>query len=241
VPPASAAAATKAEQISAQSAAQPEISQVSYTCHAMGAIVSVEVTNPTAAEVSRFVLLGGVKLGVQQDQTITVPAAGAAVVEFHGIPRDRYLVQLLDAEGRVGDRARVRVKCALGTVPAAVVAVAGTGGGSGEVQVDWNAVPGATGYQVLQTNTAGRHARVVADFNITTGRTRAAPQVTNIWSAEHSYIPDRGPLTRVDQSPWFQYVDVLSVAGQRCYRVLAYNTAGHGPKSAVTCAAPPGG
>jgi hypothetical protein len=124
-------------------------------------------------------------------------------------------------------------------VPAAVVAVASTGGGSGEVQVNWNAVPGATGYRVLRTNTAGRHARLAADFNITTGHTTAAPNVVNIWSAKHSYLPDRGPLTQVDQSPWFQYIDLG--AGQRCYRVLAYNPAGPGPQSAVTCASPPGG
>jgi len=64
-------------------------------------------------------------------------------------------------------------------------------------------------------------------------------EVVNIWSAEHSYIPHRGGLTRIDQSPWVQYVDVG--AGRRCYRVLAYNSAGDGPLSAVTCAAPPGG
>jgi len=126
-----------------------------------------------------------------------------------------------------------------GPVPAVVVAVARTSGGSGEVQVDWTAVAGATGYRVLRTDSAGRQARVVADFNITTGRTTAAPAVVNIWSAEHSYLPDRGPLTQVDRSPWFQYIDVG--VGLRCYRVLAYNRAGHGPPSAVTCAAPPGG
>jgi hypothetical protein len=127
---------------------------------------------------------------------------------------------------------------ATGLVPPAVVAAASTGGGSGEVAVNWNAVPGATGYRVLRTNTAGRHPRLAADFNITTGHTTAAPNVVNIWSAEHSYLPDFGPLTQVDQSPWFQYVDLG--ADRRCYRVLAYNSAGAGPRSAVTCASPPG-
>ncbi|HVQ95326.1 MAG TPA: DUF4232 domain-containing protein [Mycobacteriales bacterium] len=126
-----------------------------------------------------------------------------------------------------------------GSVPAAVVAVASTGGGSGEVVVDRKAVPQATGYRVIRTDSAGRQIRVVATFDITTGRTTAAAEVVNIWSAEHSYVPNRGPLIRTDRSPWFQYVDVG--AGRRCYRVQAYNAAGDGPLSAVSCAAPPGG
>jgi hypothetical protein len=114
--------------------------------------------------------------------------------------------------------------------------VAHSSGGSGEVQVDWNAVPRATGYRVLRVD--GGRTRVVADFDITTGHTTAAPEVVAIWSAEHGYVPDRGPLTHVDRSPWFQYVDYLP--GRRCYQVQAFNTAGNGPLSAVTCGAPVG-
>jgi hypothetical protein len=125
-----------------------------------------------------------------------------------------------------------------GSVPGAVVAVAKTSGGSGEVQVDWQAVSGATGYRVLRTDAAGGQPGVVADFDITTGRTTAASEAVNVWSAEHSYVPDRGPLARADQSPWFQYIDIG--AGQRCYRVLAYSPAGDGPLSDVTCGSPPG-
>lgn len=123
-------------------------------------------------------------------------------------------------------------------MPGAVVADAHSGGGSGEVQVDWNAVPHATGYRVLRTNTGGGQARVVADFDITTGRTTAAAEVVTLWSEQHNYIPDRGPLTSPDRSPWFQYIDYLP--GRRCYRVQAYNAAGNGPLSAVTCGAPIG-
>lgn len=126
-----------------------------------------------------------------------------------------------------------------GPVPGTVVAVADSSGGSGEVQVDWNAVTGATGYRILRTTAAGAEARVAADFDITTGRTTAAPDVVALWSDEHSYVPNRGPLTRPDQSPWFQYVD-YGGPGQRCYRLLAYNAAGDGPLSAVTCGAPIG-
>jgi len=119
------------------------------------------------------------------------------------------------------------------------VARATPGGGSGEVAVDWAAVPRATGYRVVRTTAAGAQLRVVADFNITTGRTTAAPEVVNIWSAQHSYVPDRGRLTQVDRSARFEYVDVG--ASRRYYRVLAYNSTGNCPLSAVTGAAPPAG
>ena len=125
------------------------------------------------------------------------------------------------------------------SVPAAVVARATPGGGSGEVAVGWAAVPRATGYRVIRTTAAGAQLQIVADFNITTGRSTAAPDVVNIWSAQHSYIPDRGRLRQVDRSPRFEYVDVG--ASRRYYRVLAYNSTGNGPLSAVSGALPPGG
>jgi hypothetical protein len=125
------------------------------------------------------------------------------------------------------------------SVPPAVVAEATPGGGSGEVAVRWAAVPRARGYRVVRTTATGTQLRVVADFDITTGRTTAAAEVVNIWSSGHSYVPDRGRLTQVDRSARFEYVDVG--AGRRYYRVLAYNSAGNGPLSAVTGAAPPGG
>ncbi len=127
-----------------------------------------------------------------------------------------------------------------GSVPGAVVVVAHSGGGYGEVQLDWNAVANATGYRVLCTDAGGGRARVVADFNITTGRTTAAPEVVNLWSSEHTYIPGGGRLTKADTSSSFQYVDV-GEAGPRYYRVLAWNLAGDGPPSAVTWSSPPRG
>lgn len=123
-------------------------------------------------------------------------------------------------------------------VPGAVVAVAHAGAGSGEVQVDWNAVRHATGYRILRSDPGGDRARIVADFDITTGRTTAAAEVVTILSAEHNYVPGQGSLTHLDRSPWFEYIDYL--AGERCYRVQAYSTAGNGPLSAVTCASPMG-
>jgi hypothetical protein len=125
-----------------------------------------------------------------------------------------------------------------GSVPGSVTPVAKSGGGSGEVVVDWTAVPGATGYRIFRTNADGGQPRIVADLNITTGRTTAAPEVVNIWSADHSYVPGSRPRTSPDPSPWFQYVDVGE--GRRCYRMLAYNAAGNGPLSAITCGYPIG-
>jgi hypothetical protein len=108
--PASATLA-KAERVSDQSSARPEISQTGYACFPQGAIVTVEVTNPTATEMSFFVTVRGVKLGIQQDQVATVPINSVESVEFHGLPSDRYRILLIDGEGLVVDRARVRVKC----------------------------------------------------------------------------------------------------------------------------------
>ncbi len=116
-----------------------------------------------------------------------------------------------------------------------MVANAQSSGGSGEVQVDWNAVQYATGYRVLRITAIGNQLRLMAEFDITTGRVTSVPEVVNIWSAEHTYLPDRGPLTGIDRSPWFQYVDVGS--GLRCYQVQAYNAVGAGPLSSVTCGA----
>lgn len=122
-------------------------------------------------------------------------------------------------------------------VPGVVVALARSGGNSGEVQVDWNAFPAATGYRVLRTDADGGRARIVADVDITTGGARGALEVVGLWSAEHNYVPDGGPLSSPDGSSWFRYVDVGE--GQRCYRVQANTSAGEGPLSEVTCGSPP--
>lgn len=124
-----------------------------------------------------------------------------------------------------------------GPVPDAVVASAGSGGGSGEVQVEWHAVANATGYRVYRTDSAGHVTRLLADIDIVTGRVEAVSEVVNVWSAQHTYVPDRGPLAGPDQSPRFQFVDV-GEPGARYYRVGAYNAAGSGPLSAVTWGIP---
>lgn len=125
-------------------------------------------------------------------------------------------------------------KVAPGHVPGKVVASAGAGGGSGEVQVEWKAAVRATGYRVYLTDSAGRIARLMVDINIVTGQTRAEPEVVYLISEEHVYVPDGGPLTGADGSSWFQYIDYMD-GNIRCYRLQAYNAAGAGPLSAVTC------
>lgn len=125
-----------------------------------------------------------------------------------------------------------------GAVPGAVTVVtAGPGGGSGEVELDWDAVAGATGYRVLRGAAVDGPFEIAADLDVTTGSTTAAPQVVNIFSEQHSYLPSDGPLAAPDPSPRFQYVDVT--AGERCFQVIAYNAAGDGPASAVACGSPP--
>lgn len=124
-------------------------------------------------------------------------------------------------------------------VPGPVTVIsAHSGGGSGEVALDWNAVEGATGYRVLRSDTASGPFDVFADIDIVTGAATAADEVVNIWSQQHSYIPAGSPLTSPDQSPWFQLVEVGG-SGERCYRVVAYNAAGDAPASSVACGSPP--
>jgi hypothetical protein len=114
----------------------------------------------------------------------------------------------------------------------------GPGGGSGEIVVRWHAVPGATGYRVLRSETRCGPFEVVADFDVTTGRVSADEDVVNIWSAEHSYIPRWEPFTGADRSSWFEYVEI-SRTGERCFEVMAFNQAGDGPASPVACGSPP--
>jgi hypothetical protein len=126
-----------------------------------------------------------------------------------------------------------------GQVPGTVGVIrVAPGGGSGEVEVDWDAVAQATGYRVLRSSTTAGPWVTVADLDVTTGHTTAVGQVVNLWSVQHSYIPDSGELTSPDTSPSFQYVEV-SGTGSRCFRVLAYNAAGDGAASTVACGSPP--
>lgn len=122
-------------------------------------------------------------------------------------------------------------------VPAAAVITARTGAGSGEVEVRWDAVPGATGYRVLRRIGNGSFD-TVADFDIATGATTAAEDVVNIWSEGYSYLPVRNPFPGTDHSPWFELVD-YRFERERCYQVVVHNPSGDAPTSNTACASPP--
>ena len=124
-------------------------------------------------------------------------------------------------------------------MPAAVTGIgARSGGGSGEIVLDWNAAATATGYQVLRAESAEGPFSIAADFSVTTGKTTVANDVVNLWSGQHTYVPAGGSLGAPDQSPTFEYVQ----AGlpQQYFRVVAYNAAGTAPTSAIVCGAAPG-
>jgi hypothetical protein len=124
-------------------------------------------------------------------------------------------------------------------VPGVVTIVGvGPGGGSGEVQLTWEALANATGYRVLRSDTTDGEFEATAELDVTTGAATASADVVNVFSDQHSYIPPRGTFEGPDQSPQFSSVDVGS--RQRCFRVIAFNAAGDGPASDVACGAPPG-
>ena len=125
------------------------------------------------------------------------------------------------------------------TVPATVTVIsARSGGGSGEIVLDWKAVATATGYQVLRAGTAEGPFSIAADFSVRTGKTTAGNDVVNLWSQEHTYVPASGSLGAPDQSPSFEYVQVG--LPQQYFRVVAYNAAGTAPPSASVCGVVPG-
>jgi hypothetical protein len=113
------------------------------------------------------------------------------------------------------------------------------GAGSGEVQVDWKAVAGATGYRVFRAGDRQGPFAVIVDVNISNGRVTAVPSVVNVYSEAHSYVPQQGRMSGPDRSLSFHVVQVES--GQRggpCYRVAAYDSRGQGASSSIHCASP---
>jgi hypothetical protein len=122
---------------------------------------------------------------------------------------------------------------------AVTVTAARPSGGSGEVDFLWDTVPDATGYRIMRSSTPGGAATQVANIDVATGTATVAPGVIYIRSDQHTYIPPSGRLARPDTSPSFQYID-YGEAGQRCYRVIAYNAAGAAPPSPEACSPPAG-
>ena len=97
----------------------------------------------------------------------------------------------------------------------------------------------ASGYRVLRGDAASGPFTVTADVDITTGKTTAAAEVTNIWSEQFSYKPTRGVLARPDTSPRFEYVEIVTGGvSRRYFRVVAYNANGDAAPSVVVCGVP---
>jgi hypothetical protein len=106
------------------------------------------------------------------------------------------------------------------------------------VAVSWNAVSDATGYRIYRADSPDGEFVRVARINVVTGSTSATPGVVNIWSVQHSYVPSGGALSSPDTSATFEYVEVTG-AGQRCFKVVAFNDAGRGHSSSISCSSPP--
>ena len=102
---------------------------------------------------------------------------------------------------------------------------AGPAGGSGEIQLEWSGVAGATGYRVGRATTVSGPFATTADVNAATGQGPHDPDVVNLFRSATGYV----------------YVDVPTGAApgpRRFYRVTAYNTSGAAAPSAVVCGAP---
>ena len=113
-----------------------------------------------------------------------------------------------------------------GTLPGRVAVVAAhNGGGSGELDVDWDGVPGASGYRVSRANTPSGPFSVTADVNLATGRITHAAGVIDL----HSFVEGG--------SRHFRYTEIVIHPGsQRHYfHVTAYNAFGSGPPSVLVC------
>jgi hypothetical protein len=113
-----------------------------------------------------------------------------------------------------------------GVVPEAVTVIeAMSGGGSGEIEVQWDAVTGATGYRVLRSAAGGGPFAVVADYDMATGHATTFDDHITVW-----HPSDQG---------WLQYVEYGDAPRTRWFCVVAYNDAGDAPPSAVVSGSPP--
>jgi len=112
------------------------------------------------------------------------------------------------------------------------------GAGSGEIELAWGTIPGATGYRVLRADAPDGTFTMAAEIDITTGEaTDVAEDVTNVWSDQYSYLHPYGPFPGADTSAQIRYVE-YSFAPQRCFRVVALGPQ-PGPESATVCGSPP--
>lgn len=126
-----------------------------------------------------------------------------------------------------------------GATPGVVtITYAGAGGGSGEIQIDWNAATGATRYRVYRASTPGGAFTTMANIDVINGVAFVHAGVVNVWGDRQTFIP--GPYTGTGVSTQFHYVEVPFDGGgsHGYFRVIAYNDNGRGPIGATVCAQP---
>jgi hypothetical protein len=110
--------------------------------------------------------------------------------------------------------------------------------GSGELEVVWDAVAGATGYRVERAGAPDAPFSVAADVDLAAGTATAADGVTNVYTDMWSYRPQSagGSPPPVAEGAEFHYIEVA--ATRTYFRVTAYDGGVDAPASAVVCAAP---
>lgn len=110
--------------------------------------------------------------------------------------------------------------------PGAVTIVrVGPAGGSGETFVQWDPVPGATGYRVYRSDSPDGPFVAAASYDVATAVS------TDEYAGPHEYV---GIFT---QGSVLEYVE--AVAGRLAFlRVVAFNAGGEGPASATVCGEP---
>lgn len=116
----------------------------------------------------------------------------------------------------------------VGAVPGQVTTVsANTGGGSGEITVNWNTVPDATGYRVYRSSSAAGPFVASASVIVATG-------ATNIeFGGSYEYIQIWPP-----SSNSYQYLEA-AIGSPAYFRVAAFSASGTGQRSAVVCGTAP--
>ncbi|MSV81200.1 MAG: hypothetical protein F2681_03550 [Actinobacteria bacterium] len=123
-----------------------------------------------------------------------------------------------------------------GPRPGAVTIVsAGSSGGSGEIEVIWNAAVGAEIYRVYRATAVGGPFIIVATVNIVTGDATVHSGVVNVYGDSQNFWPR--PYHGTGMSATFHYVELDIGGGPHIYyRVVAFNSNGHGPTGATVCA-----
>jgi hypothetical protein len=122
-----------------------------------------------------------------------------------------------------------------GPPPAPVTAVTvAPGGGSGELEVSWDPVAGATGYRVERADDASGPFAMVADIDVVAGTAGVAAGVVNVFTQEHSFHPPSGPPPPPGSTARFHLVDLREPPAH--YRVVATNASGAAAPSETVCA-----